>query len=159
MATHRIPTEDTSPMLGTTGTVPIHRKLAMMPTPPFNDTMLHLPEPTRARWHRTSYPVLHLMGRPDSHQHCHEPKGEVVRDNPSREELKLPSTLGSRPITRLTNDKGWTQLLYIVTLPPQEQALCSRAFNVSPSNWINAAPYCLSFDLSICFCPDTGVFW
>ena len=50
------------------------------------------------------------------------------------------------PITRSTDDEGWTQLLHTIT-PPREQGLSSRAPDTHPRNWMDAAPYRLSLDV------------
>ena len=96
MATHQISIDNTLPTLSIAGMAPIHRKLATRPTTPVND-MMHLFKPTKSRQHYTSYPLPHLVGRPDSHQRRHKAKGGAARDTPLRGELRLPSTTKACP--------------------------------------------------------------
>jgi hypothetical protein len=96
MAIHQIPTNKTPPTLGAAGTSPNHRILAMTPTAP-SDTTPHFPVSTMIRQEaahpHTSYPLLHLTGRPNLSQHHHEIKREASSIIPAPRDLKLPSML------------------------------------------------------------------
>jgi hypothetical protein len=95
MAIHRIHTHETPPTPGATGTASNHRILAVTPTAP-SDTTPHFPSTIigqEAIYPHTSYPLLHITGRPNLSRHHGEIKKEASSIIPALRDLRLPSML------------------------------------------------------------------
>jgi hypothetical protein len=67
--------------------------------------------------------------------------------NSNRGDLKLPATIGRHPTTPSAADEGWARLAYTITPPQREHSSHSRALDVSPSNFTDAAFHDLSSNL------------